>query len=172
MKEAIEQALFPLLSQPLWAISRAANMEGFQFGERHFRTPRFGNREPVEVGDYAIHIQCAWRIVDSERIIVASRDMYEPVGELEEVPADFDWDVQGANRCDERVSALLALHTQRPLQVIAIAADVYGGFQLILSEGYALQVFPNASCSGEHWRLFKPGTDEDHFVVSGKGIES
>lgn len=172
MKEAIEQALFPLLGLPLWAISRAANMEGFHFGERHFTTSRFGNRAPIEVGEYALHVQCAWRIVDSERIIVASRDVYEPAGELADEPANFDWDVHGANRCDERVSALLAMHDQRPLHVTTVTADVYGGFQLFLSEGYALQVFPNDSCPGERWRLFKPDTDDDHFVVTGKGIES
>lgn len=172
MKKEIEQALYPLCGLPLISISRSVNMEEFHFGERHVKIPRFGDHTPVEVGEYALHVQCAWRIVDGERIIVASRDVYEPAGDVAEEPADFDWMKHGANRCDERVSVFWAEHADAPLFVTAVEGDVYGGFRLLFSEGYELQVFPNDSCPDEHWRFFKPDTDEDHFVVTGKGIES
>jgi hypothetical protein len=38
-----------------------------------------------------------------------------------------------------------------------------GEVRLKLSDGYALLLFP-ASCKGEAWRLFAPGSDGDHLI--------
>ena len=49
-----------------------------------------------------------------------------------------------------------------------MAIDV-GGFSLTLSHDYRLDVFPDGGSHGEdseHWRLFAPGSDKEHFVVS------
>ena len=41
---------------------------------------------------------------------------------------------------------------------------------MILTRGFALDVFPDESLPGEHWRLFQPGNEKTHFVVTGMGL--
>ena len=47
MKQAIEQALAPLIGEPLWAVGRAASLVWFQFGERHAVADRQGGQREV-----------------------------------------------------------------------------------------------------------------------------
>jgi hypothetical protein len=49
------------------------------------------------------------------------------------------------------------------LSVEAVNLDKYGGIELILSEGYPLQIFPDGS-GQEAWRLFIAGDKTSHFV--------
>jgi hypothetical protein len=59
------------------------------------------------------------------------------------------------------------------LVVEAVSADTYGGAELQLTGGYALQLFPAETgefSHSEHWRLFRPGSDAEHFVVKTNGI--
>jgi hypothetical protein len=60
----LEAALAPLVGLPLWATHRAADLQSFQFGAQHTVTSRFGpNAGSVRtVGDFALHVQCSWRI--------------------------------------------------------------------------------------------------------------
>jgi hypothetical protein len=54
---------------------------------------------------YAINIQCAWRIQGPDGIIVASDDLYFASGDNPfRDSEDFDWAPQGSNRLDERTS--------------------------------------------------------------------
>src|SRR5215475_8435226 len=76
MRNEIESSLQALIGQPLLSAGRAADLEWFQFGKP--QTVMNSRGETKTVGEYALHIQCAWRIRDSAGIIVASRDRYEP----------------------------------------------------------------------------------------------
>lgn len=105
MRKQIQEALNVLISQPLWSSGRAADLEWFEFGQR--RTVR-DSRGEKEVGDYALHVQCAWRIRQGDKIVVASRDLYSPPEESDHRPRDFNWDVQGANRRDKRITELFS----------------------------------------------------------------
>lgn len=169
MKEQIEETLQCLLGLPLWGASRAADLESFQFGDRRTVSSRRGGTK--EVGEYALHVQCAWRIVGKYGIVVASRDRYYPAGNADEFPPDFEWDCPGANRCDERVAVLFKETANSPLAVEAIQADNAGSIYLTLSGGYKLEVFPDDSLPGEYWRLFQPSKETEHFVITGLGIE-
>lgn len=128
--------------------------------------------EIKEVGDYALHVSCAWRIVGSGGIVIASRDRYYPAGDPDQEPLEFKWDVPGANRCDERVAAFFGEHKDDPLLVQAIEVDWVASVNLTLSHGFVLQIFPDDSLPDEHWRLFQPATGVEHFVVTGQGIAS
>jgi len=165
----IESALAPLVGLPLWASGRAADLQWFQLGAQRPVTAQYGPAKRTErmVGDYALHIQCAWRISGPTGIVVASRDRYVPAGDPDEEPADWRWDRPGANRCDERIKAWCL---GGPYLVEAVAADPTGGVRLALSHGYALEVFPDDSQDREHWRLLQPARDADHFIVTGAGI--
>lgn len=46
-----------------------------------------------------------------------------------------------------------------------------GAFRVILEDGISLEIFPDDSLDGEHWRLFQPDMGEPHFVVSGAGAD-
>ena len=102
MKTDIEAALRPLTSLPLWGSHRAADLQGFQFGSRHPATTHKG--KATLVGDYALHVQCPWRIVRGNQIVTGSGDVYYPAGDDPyDEPEGFRWDVSGANRRDVNV---------------------------------------------------------------------
>ncbi|WP_433926118.1 hypothetical protein AB3662_24650 [Sorangium cellulosum] len=52
-----------------------------------------------------------------------------------------------------------------PPVVEYVDADEFGGFRLLLSASYSLVVFPATSFPVEHWRYFRYGCDDSHFVV-------
>lgn len=167
IKDKIHQSLSALIGMPLWAAGRAADLAWFHFGQR--RTVKDFRGNPKEVGEFALHLQCAWRIVQGDRVVVASRDLYYPAGSnTTEVPEGFRWDVQGANRLDERLERFL--QDASPF-VVHVEAGLAGAFHLFLGNNVSLEVFPDDSFDGEHWRLFRPYLDEPHFVVNGTGIE-
>jgi len=55
-----------------------------------------------------------------------------------------------------------------PFTVQTVEAGEAGSLVIALEEGYNLEIFPHDSEGDEHWRFFKPQTEEPHFVVTGK----
>lgn len=142
-------------------------MKNFQFGK--IRPHPLGKGT---VGDFALHVQCPWRLVTNDRILTGSADYYEPADEAEEVNLD---DHRSGNLQRKRLREVFAtydettrslLNETNALIVTAVYADRFGGLDLELSGGFRLQVFPSGS-RGENWRFFSPGTDDDHFVIDG-----
>jgi hypothetical protein len=169
MRDQVKNALDVLIGKPLWSSGRAADLEWFAFGER--RTVKGFRGVAKEVGEYALHVQCGWRIRHGDQVVVGGRDLYYPTKESDVPLDDFDWDVQGANRRDRGIADLFQNETQQFL-VREVEVGRAGGFTLIFDDEYALDVFPDDSLSDEHWRIFKPSTEEPHFVVTGKGLET
>ena len=165
MREEIQKALGVLSGKPLWSSGRAADLAWFQFGDR--RTVKGFRGDAKEVGEYALHVQCAWRIRHGEQVVVGSRDLYVPPEESDDRPENFDWDVQGANRRDKRIADLFQNETRR-FSVKQILVGEAGSFTIVLDDEYALDVFPDDSLSDEHWRIFEPSSEVPHFVLSGK----
>lgn len=168
----LEAALAPLVGLPLWTSHRAADLQVFQFGDKRTVTSNFGPRkgQESEVGEYGLHIQCAWRIRGPSGIVVASRDRFYKAGPEPFPEDDWDWSA-GTNRRDERIRDWLSA---RSYNVERVSADATGGIVLSLAGGFALDVFPDDSLDGEyseHWRLLRPGDLSSHFVVSGSGID-
>ena len=63
-----------LIGKAMWTCRRASDMAMFHVGSRrHVRTFK---GEPAEIGEYALHVQCPWRIVRNDSIVVASGDLY------------------------------------------------------------------------------------------------
>jgi hypothetical protein len=168
LQDRICEALSALVGLPLWGAARVLNMEMFHFGERSIRLNRKGVEK--EVGEYALHIQCSWRIVGPDGIIVGSDDRKYP----EDENADWEeFDSDGPSRCEARMMAWLNEHTASPLEVQHVEAEHTGGFQLLLQHGFVLMAFPANSLRGEyseHWRLFRP-SEERHFVITGHGVD-
>lgn len=167
-KDRIAKALSVLLGLPLWGATRALNMEMFAFGER--RTRRNRKEEDVEVGEYMLHIQCPWRLVGPNGIIVGSEDRNYP----EDENADWrEFNSDGPSRCEARLGTWFKECATAPLKVGRLEADSVGGFRLLLERGFVLEVFPANSLEGEYserWRLFQP-SQGSHFVITGYGVE-
>jgi len=124
------------------------------------------------IGQFALHIQCSWRIVTSEGILTGSADYYESAELGTEVDAN---DRQKGNLQRKRLSDLLRsydasthswVNSTGQLIVQCVVVDDFGGFELELSGGFRLQVFPDGS-RAEDWRFFAPGSEEGHVVISG-----
>jgi hypothetical protein len=171
IRQQVENVMAPLVGVPLWDAGRAADLMWLAFGQRQ-TIPDFQGK-PREVGEYALHVQCAWRFVQGEKVLVGNRDLYYPRGyrdPKEEIPKEFNWDVQGANRCDEMLATLFAGGAKQ-FVVQRVEVGQAGKFALLLECDLTLQVFPNDSLEGEHWRLFRPGSDGPHSVFTGEGLE-
>jgi hypothetical protein len=76
MLERNEGLLKRLIGKRLWAANRAGEMATFQIGDR--QTVRKFRGDMVEVGEYALHVQCPWRITRGLDIVVGSSDLYYP----------------------------------------------------------------------------------------------
>ena len=155
----IQEALEPVVGLPLRCIGRAANMLWLHFGEMREVKVRSGGRKSV--GDWAIHVQCPWRISRLGRIVIAYHDFYKsPDGD-----ALDDLDTSGRSRFDSMAARLCTeFETTSPV-VGSVAPDDVGGFSVRFSRNYRLDVFPAASDdSSEHWRVFQTGATSKHFV--------
>lgn len=166
----IERTLAVLVGLPLWASGRAA-LQWFQFGARQVVMDVRGGRR--EAGTYALHVDCAWRLVEAGRIVVGSGDRFyraggDPYHDLD----DFDWDRPGDNRCDERMAQFFEQHDEDALTIVGVQADASGGLRLRFRGGCALEVFPVDSLPDEFWRLLQPAAATPHFVVTGLGIQA
>jgi hypothetical protein len=130
------------------------------------------NGNDLSITEYALNIQCTWRIIGPEGIVVASNDLYFPAGEYPYHDLEtFDWAVQGSNRCDERTNLFKKSIADQTLIVLSVEADSLGGLSIYLSEGYSIDIFPADSLGREYWRFFNRNSTDNHFVVTGEGIE-
>jgi hypothetical protein len=170
MQQEIENALRVLIGQPFWKARRVVNLACFEFGQRNPSTDRKG--QPIEYGDYALHIQCDWRFARADEIIVGSDDMYYPTDGSANPPDGFDWDTKMGNLFDVRMKDFIDEHAGQPLIVTSIDAGRAGSVSIYFTDDIVLDIFPAHSVSGdnevEHWRFFHH--EEKHFVIYGNGI--
>ena len=169
--EQIRDALAPLHGLRMWGPARAADMLTLQFGETRTRlSPVSGRRD---VGEYALHIQCPWRLTEGTRLVVGSGDLHTPANPDADRET-WNWDVVGATWWDRRIEAFFAERSES-LEVQDIIVDSFGGFRLLCS-GVTLEVFPSASAAPhdvfELWRLLQPSASTEHFVVRTIGREA
>jgi hypothetical protein len=177
----IERELAVLVGLPLCNSHRAADLLVVHFGALTHgvseRGPRKG--QPTKYGEYALHVQCTWRIAGPDGIVTGRPDRFYPHSDLLRWREDWhwfddpDWDSSqlNANRWDERIQPWLAAG---PYVVEGVAADPLGGLRISLAGRFALDVFPDSSDDteySEYWRFFKPDDPRPHFVVLTGGIE-
>lgn len=146
-----------LLNKPLKRVGRASNMLWIQFGELIEVKNYKGISQ--EKGEYSLHIQCPWRVIQNEAIILGSNDFYIPY-DREEKEA-FEWDVLGNNLFDMKAQRLA--EKVLPIRVNKIEVDDLGSINLYLEKQIVLQVFPVDSITEENWRFINNLTGE-HIV--------
>ena len=122
-----------------------------------------------DVGEYALHVQCPWRITLGDEVVTGRGDIFcTPEESAEPLPFDFDW--QKGNRFDRVVEQVVT--ELLPLTVQRVEAAHAGRLSIQLEHGYGLEVFPHDSENDEHWRFFRPFTEEAHFAVTGKWLRT
>ncbi len=157
--QAALQHLRPLVGLALSASYRAVDMRVFDFG-----TIRAVDKG--QVGEFALHVQCPWRIETVNRIVTGRDDLFRPAEETE----NFDWDAWDWDGNETLQDKLVADFLASVAPVVEdISTDSHGGATLRMSGGYSLVLFP-ADSQSEDWRVFRPESDE-HFVVSGGRVE-
>jgi hypothetical protein len=161
MKAEIDRAMQALVGKAVWRYTRAADMACFDFGTR--RTVPALRNGTKEVGKFALHVQCPWRITQEDRIVVGSQDLYYPAHFQtgQEIPAEFDWDRE-PNLRDKLLSELF--EKQEPLVDSEIHVASAGRVCILLTDGLVFDILPTDS-HVEWWRLFEPGQNKRHFVV-------
>ncbi|HET9906022.1 MAG TPA: hypothetical protein VFQ23_05265 [Anaerolineales bacterium] len=187
-KAEIKKHLDQLVGLPLSIARRAANMLVLHFGTiREVEGRRLSRKKRKDkkgtVGDFALHIQCPWRLENSEGIITGRGDLYlsaETGNYFDDDEEDDSFDKQGMNLQDRKMGELLQgidpitgsyMNVTNFLIVESIESDDFGEATIYLSGGYRLRIFPSSS-TVEHWRLFQPATEEKHFVVEGSEVEA
>ena len=167
MKQAIESALSVIIGLSFTRTTRAANMECIKFGDK-IATDKSGS---FNIGLYALHLQCPWRIVSKNKLLIGSQDVYEPINEIK--PGDdFDWEQIGQNLRDNKLEHFLK---DVIWKVNNVTADEYGGLDIDFGDDVRLQIFPALSKKdqySEYWRLLDHTQEESiHTVVGSFGIE-
>ena len=169
--DIVRHELQRLIGLKLSRMALAADMRTIQFGTTK---ARMGGGV---VGEYALHVQCPWRLENDTRIVTGNDDLYVPSERRDQIAESFDWE-KGDSLQDKILRDLLGGYDPKTGQIVnstnlftveGVQPDVAGGFCLGLSGGYKFLVFVNGT-RREAWRLFKPSKDraesnEEHFVV-------
>lgn len=162
----IEDVLSALVGLPLFASNRAGDIQTFSFGAERELLSRFGPKRGTvrKVGEFALHVQCAWTITDGARTIARADELASPMMN----PTDVHPDRLTRNPTlrDEHIGQWLAsgehlvasTSFRSPASVVVRFANLH-----------ELAVTPEQSDSGEYWRLFRPGLPDPHLVVSSQG---
>ena len=171
MKEESERHLRVLVGLDLCGSWRAGDLRVFHFGVLRPWQDGF-------VGDWAVHVQCAWRLEkEGGPLLTGAADLYEPLSD------DVDWnhwDYEVDGNVQDSVMALLTpsfsdaragTQNLKPLRVDRVECTTTGDAVFTFGHGIRLVIFPDGT-KGEMWRLLRPGADDAHFVMTGSGIES
>ncbi len=166
LKTQIEEATTILTGKLLWSCHHAADLAAFTFGERWTVADRRGRLR--EVGEFALHVRCAWRLAQNDRTLAGSA-----------VPANSAASQAGArisdfgregSRSREVLPALLnGGRSQIAVETVAVGDG--GSLHFSLSEDMWLVIEPDRSSTREHWRFFGYNTGS-HLVMTSKGLES
>jgi hypothetical protein len=170
--QRITASLQPLIGLQLATSYRTGSMRIFPFGRLRLATSsRFSSGDSGKlrlIGDLALHVQCPWRLETERGIVTGFTDLWRPIKEEEGFSyEEWDWDTDG-NLQDAHMEKYFCDHTD--VRVMSVELQTNGSFTLHLSSNTRLLFFA-AGATSEDWRLFKPDTEDPHFVVSGGRVE-
>ena len=160
LRDEIMWALSPLVGMRLVRLGRAADVQWFAFAS-------------ADEGELTLHVQCPWRLVAADEILVGQGDYWRPAA-ADTPETDYDRAAVGSRWRDVRRDVAVGWLGVEGAGVESAEVDAFGGFTLRCTRGLRLHVFPDATRAPhdevEFWRLFAPGAAGQHFVVSSDGI--
>ena len=152
-----------LIGLKLTQTSRSSNMECLKFG---FKV----NKKNQNIGEFGLHIQADWRIINQENILVGSNDLFEPNSEKQ---SESDFDYENGNLRDEKIDTII---NSGNLIVSQISTDGTGGLNILFKNQTELQIIPTNSSESEYnefWRLIDNRKSKSEHIVSRiSGIEN
>lgn len=149
MTEEINKILLDLIGLPLTRTTRAANMECLKFGTV-YRTDKDGKKN--NIGEFALHLTCPWRLTNETHIIVGSDDLYQQANETAEYDEDYNYHEFNANLRDIKLDKIIS---ENKLSIVSANADKFGGLEICFNNNIKLTVFPDltSKADNEYWRL-------------------
>jgi len=168
------QKLGSLIGHPMVAVRRACDWQMFSFGNWLQRVARYGpsKEKLVSVPEFALHIQCSWRICKDDHVLVGSQDrFFTKDGEVitESQPGEVLLDVN-VRRIREEMKA-------SPTDFVVQRVNVNALLDLVIhfAGGYLLQAGPYDSLKGdsqEYWRFFHKTEkgNSPHLVATANGV--
>ena len=153
-----------------WLFDRgsAIDLEMLDFVVAEPREKINGKGETIEVGDYALHLQCGWRLTAPSGIVTGRSDVLEPDSE----PAAFDYDEwddvsNPPSRRNRRMNDFLAETSRDDRMVRSVRYLGFGAFAVAFPR-HELIVLPSGTTT-EDWRIFRPADDGAHTVCFAGG---
>jgi hypothetical protein len=157
--------LVPLVGLQVFVAGHAADMRTFGF--------RLPSRSPEpSPEEWALHIQCSWRMELAGEIITGSSDWWKTEDDLD---PPQDWDPAGGGSLQARrlrevfedtdvFKGPVRNRTERFI-VQEVQVSPLGDLAIGFTDGLRICVFPGG-CRGEFWRVFKRGSNS-HFAYVG-----
>lgn len=109
---------------------------------------------------YYLVVQCAWRFLQNNKIILASGDMYRRFDETK----PFDIGNDDNSVYDEKVKAL-NMNLSRGVRVTKVNFSDTGDITLLLENGIVFQTFIEESVKDEFWRFISFKTENSKHIV-------
>lgn len=155
-----------LIGKRFNCISRAVDMLCLFLGEDYQIIGAHGQK--IDVAEYSLHFQTQWRFREGGKILLGSRDVYEPYGE--NVPGNWRYDLTG--RPDELssvfdVKAKALMVKMRGAFVTVCQLSETNDIVITFSNGVIFEQFTPASGKDEEWRLIDYANDS-HNVCYGE----
>lgn len=151
-------------------MGRAGSVVWCAFGSKH-REVLNRHGEKKIVSEYALHIQCPWRIRFNDKLLAASHDKFYPAKRLSSTSLmNFNWHSSSRTLVDKRIEVFMRKSNKTPLFVSDVYVSEVGDMRITLNEKYFLELFSDSSVSEEYWRLFTPYSRKKHLIFSSKGI--
>ena len=124
-------------------------MECLKFGTL-YRTEKDGKK--YNIGEFALHLQCPWRLTNENKIIVGSSDLYQKADETAEYDENYDYLEFNANLRDVKLDKLIK---NKSIKIISAKADKFGGLKICFDNNITLTTFPDlaSKSDNENWRL-------------------
>ncbi|MCC8395156.1 hypothetical protein LJ656_21440 [Paraburkholderia sp. MMS20-SJTR3] len=153
-RSEIERRLSVLPGLELSGVHHAADMLTLSFGPLH----PFTNFKGVVkyMGQWALHVQCHWRLEEAGLIIATIDDLR--VSDEE------------AHANSQRLNEMLVEHD--PVVVETVLVDDRACIGLKLTRGFRLTIIRDGVEDEEDWRFFEHLSDATHLVIEGGKIAS
>jgi hypothetical protein len=170
--DPVYTTLSPLIGLQLSWAGYAASMRTLGFGPDEVEVvSRTGDRKFTS--PYALHIQCAWRLVKGTIIVTGSDDWWFP----ESGRWHPEWDPAKDGRlqeailrkllCDDDLSRRVLFNQTTLLTVMGVHVEDANGFTLLLSPDYRLTVFPSGTRE-EQWRLLNSRSGRHDYLEASQ----
>lgn len=148
-RNEIERRLSVLRGVDLSGVNHAADMLTVGFGP--LRQVKNFKGVVKYVGEWALHVQCVWRLERAGDIVATRDDLCGPD--------------EKAHATASRLREMLIEHG--PVVVEHLAANEAGGVVLTLSGDLYLVIVPDGIEGDEDWRFFANSSEARHFVIEG-----